>query len=285
MVSGVCQAKSRGGCRADYYQTAINPATFLAERGAHVCNGGYFFYDLNEDYMYPIWDGRLATFGPTTLCGADSQMIDGKCEKKTRGLCKEDFYKTNVNANTFLADRGEHVCNGGYFFYDLNDDYMYPVWNGRLATFGPTLCGADSLYRDGACVPRSRGDCDDLFYDLRVSDQTMIVPDDGLCATSYSYYSMIPNCGENKATAGLCSPLCGDGLIYTSAGTCATRCDVVKNIMTSTGISIPLWSSQQTSRALAVGIDDTVCYGNLIKGANTGTINVNADNQVYHAKD
>ena len=62
-----------------------------------------------------------------------------------------------------------------------------------------------------------------------------------------------------------CRPLCGAGVTQLRAG----------------DMTVPLWAARQTTPALVVGINGSVCYGNLTSGRGDG-INIQYSGQNYH---
>ncbi len=62
-----------------------------------------------------------------------------------------------------------------------------------------------------------------------------------------------------------CKPLCGAGVTQLRAG----------------DMTVPLWAARQTTPALVVGINGSVCYGNLTSGRGDG-INIQYGTAVYH---
>ncbi len=61
-------------------------------------------------------------------------------------------------------------------------------------------------------------------------------------------------------------------------------CPTYKYIKTSTGLSVPLYATKNTTPSINIGIGGNVCYANLILGRATNAINVEYNGQIYHTE-
>lgn len=121
-----------------------------------------------------------------------------------------------------------------------------------------------------------------------------------LTAPYNGYYVSYGDIGYNENYDGSCEMFCncsntsiqnGQGaytydankimqfhnILLTRAPSCHLR-----QLKTSTGLSIYLNNTKNTSPALHVNIDGEICYGNLVLGHATNTINIQYNNAIYH---
>lgn len=85
-------------------------------------------------------------------------------------------------------------------------------------------------------------------------------------------------------TSNTCPWECDSGYNLIIDGTCAQLCLAgITQIKLDGGISVPLYKSKQTVRAIGVGYANQVCYGNLAPGRATGAINVSIGGTIYHS--
>lgn len=301
LSNGNCVEKEQGVCPAGYFQTVIESTTFAGLQLRVQCGNVYSKYEMPSE-LYPIYNGVLVKFGPT-LCAGDEQVSNGACVPKRKGICPDGYYRTVIGQNTFSAQSiSDQQCMNAYTEYQA-PDYIELIYNGILVNFGPTLCGAGKFLSNGACVPRERGDCPTNFYDVTgdmynsskteegetiITKINVLLPtnQDGTCKSGYSNYGLSQNCVEG-INAPLCAVLCDSGLWYTGVGTCAEPCDGgVTHLRTSTGLSVPVYATQQITpslRVLTSGGD--MCYINALPGESDGTLNIQRADQIYHVTD
>ncbi len=288
MSSGECVARERDKCPSGYYKTLIGSATYSAPtRELKSCLNSYDDAVM-PDLFHPIYNGIVVSFG-ATLCGADEQFGAGACQPRAQGRCADGFYQTLIGPGTFSAPTVElNECMNSYDQFELSD-LLSVIYNGVLVNFGATLCGDGKYLSDGACVSYTRGTCPENFYDITVSDTTMMPRENGLCANGYKSFSLTANCASNDVQSSMCAILCDGGLTYTGAGTCAEMCSVNpgRNVtLNASGLSLPLYSRRITTPALGVATSNGgVCYGNLISGAQRGAINVVVSGKTYYLSD
>ncbi len=97
-----------------------------------------------------------------------------------------------------------------------------------------------------------------------------------------------PNSGRayypNDCVYNASNTVCSSGYNLTSDNVCAQLCTAgITRINLGGGISVPLYKSKPTTRAIGVGYANQVCYGNLAAGRAAGAINVNIGGTVYHS--
>ncbi len=61
-------------------------------------------------------------------------------------------------------------------------------------------------------------------------------------------------------------------------------CPTYKYIKTSTGLSVPLYATKNTTPSISIGIGESVCYADLIPGRASGAINIEYNGQIYHTE-
>jgi len=288
MSSGACVDVERDTCPAGYYKTLIGSATFASPSvGLKSCMNSYDD-TVMSDLFHPIYNGVVVNFG-ATLCGPDEQFGAGACVPRTQGRCGDGFYQTLIGANTFSSPSADlQQCMNSYNEYEL-PDLLSAIYNGVLVNFGATLCGNGQYLSDGACVARSRGECPENFYDITVSDTTMMPRENALCATGYKSFWLTANCASDQVQSDLCATLCDAGLTYSGTGTCGAMCSVNpgRNVtLNAAGLSLPLYSARITTPAVAVATSNGgVCYGNLVPGTQSGAINVMVSGKNYYISD
>ncbi len=86
----------------------------------------------------------------------------------------------------------------------------------------------------------------------------------------------------NSSDISACT--CGAGTITNSIGGCSAPCaSGITKLQTSTGISIPLFATKNTSPAIFVSNrSDAVCYADLTAGTATGALHVQHNGTTYH---
>ncbi len=288
LSSGECVPRERDRCPAGYYQTLIGTATYSAPTlELQSCMNAYDD-TVMPDLFHPIYNGIVVNFG-ATLCGADEQFGAGTCQPRAQGRCDTGYYQTLIGANTFSAPLAElQQCMNSYNEFELADT-LSVIYNGILVNFGATLCGDGQYLSDGTCAARTRGTCPENFYDITVSDTTMMPRENAQCATGYESFWLTANCASNDGQSNLCAILCDAGLTYTGTGTCAAMCSVNagRNVtLNATGLSLPLYSTRVTTPALGVATSNGgVCYGNLVPGTMRGAINVTVSGKNYYISD
>lgn len=285
MTNGKCADKESGKCPAGYYATVIGAATYSAATvQTRQCMNTYDMVEM-PDFFYPIYNGVLVGFG-ATLCGAGAQLENGKCVDWSRGKCPDGAHKTAIGQATFSAATVDNSqCMNTYDIYEL-PEYLTPIYNGVLVSFGATLCGAGQQMQSGACADIVRGECPENFHDITVNDETLLPRTGGVCAKNYGEYFLVANCADGAQSGGMCAMLCDAGVPYTGVGTCAAYCTHGATVLrTSTGLRIPLYDARQTTPALNVELGADVCYGNLVPGQMAGAINMRGTDGVYYLVD
>ncbi len=288
MSNGTCVDLLHERCPSGFHQSLIDSGTFSAPSlELRNCMNAYNAFTMPDEF-YAIYNGVLVNFG-ATLCDENSQYGNGACAERVQGRCPDGQYQTLIGASTFSSPSAElNECMNSYNQYEL-PDFWSAIYNGVLVNFGATLCGAGQYLSDGACVSKTRGDCPENFYDITVSDTTMMPIENKVCASGYKSFWLTANCGAGERQNSMCAILCDGDLTYTGVGTCAALCpgitrDNVTLNMTG-GRSWPLYSTRVTAPSVNVQTSGGVCYGNLEQGAQSNTINVTIGGANYHLTD
>ncbi len=88
---------------------------------------------------------------------------------------------------------------------------------------------------------------------------------------------------EKQYTNAQCPWKCTSSYALTAVNTCSLPCNMgVRRLMSSAGHDIRLFATKNTSPAIAVGNGTSVCYADLLEGAQPGGINMLFKNKVYH---
>ncbi|MCM1294089.1 MAG: hypothetical protein NC311_00820 [Muribaculaceae bacterium] len=288
MSNGICIDLSYERCPSGFHQSLIGASTFSAPSIAQRnCMNAYNPFTMPDEF-YAIYNGVLVSFG-ATLCDENSQFGGGACAERVQGRCPDGQYQTLIGANTFSSPTAElNECMNSYNQYEMPDVWS-AIYNGVLVNFGATLCGAGQYLSDGACVSRDRGDCPDSFYDITVSDTTMMPRENASCASGYSSFWLAANCASGDVQNNMCAVLCDAGLSYSGTGACVAMCSVNagRNVtLNMPGRSLPLYAVRNTTPALGVATSNGgVCYGNLVPGTMRGAINVTVSGKNYYISD
>jgi len=285
MSAGTCTDKVQNECPAGYYETLIAPSTYSAITIHNQCMNSYNKVELPTGFN-AIYNGVLIKFGPT-LCGADQQLANGKCEPKEQGRCADGSYKTLVVQSTFSAPGvSSNECMNSYNMYEL-DSVLSLIYNGVLISFGPKLCGAGQYLADGECMPTTRGECPENFHVISPDEATLgTLGGDGACANGYAGYYLNANCAAGETSDNMCAVLCDAGLQYTGLGTCAAPCPHGMTAMhLSDGHSWPMYAEKLTTPGLNIKMPAGMCYINFLPGAARGGVNVKSADGTYHITD
>ena len=80
-----------------------------------------------------------------------------------------------------------------------------------------------------------------------------------------------------------CPWKCDAGYGCTAANTCEPLCTAgITKLNTSNGLSYNIYATRQTTPALNLWRNNTICYVNLTHGTATNAINIQHGNAVYH---
>ncbi|MBR5153644.1 MAG: hypothetical protein IKW57_02515 [Alphaproteobacteria bacterium] len=227
------------------------------------CSGGTIVINCHDGYT-PNADNTECVAN-TPKCGA-GQYLDGTtCVDCPANYPLSDggdvgadgCYKNMVHAGTQnTCKKPEHsvsyacgVCTPGFCIYrDYNE-----ITN--------ETCVAD------ACdMPTINVICDNGYY---TTGGTCVACTNKPANSSYT----------GSATSNACPWKCNDGYNQTSDNTCVQLCD---SGITHIHLQIPLYSVAQTSPAINVSANGTVCYSGLVPGAGAG-LNVDYNGTTYHA--
>lgn len=261
--------------------------TFMAPVG-NVCTDGAYELKTIPDTFVPIYRGF--TDGSTVPLCDDGYLSGNTCVPFTQNTCRNNYYREDsLYRSMFMApvDNDTRCSDGAYELRTGMTDLMYPIYNGHTEGATATLCGAGKYLANGnTCTSYAQSDCPNDFADISTNATFFGIRNAGHCDTDYADYVVGQQCDENT-TDSVCAVLCGGGLLYTDIGTCATLCNIgitSFNMRKPGGptISFPLYSTQQSTPTLAVETGGGACYGNLIDGAEGGTLNIGYDGETYH---
>jgi len=285
LSNNVCIDKVRNDCPAGYFESLIPSSTYSALTVRNQCMNSYSKVEMLDGF-HALYNGVLIKFGPT-LCGADQQLANGKCQPKEQGNCADGYYKTLAAQSTFSAlSVSSNECMNSYSIFEL-DSVLSMIYNGVLIKFGPTLCGAGQYLSEGQCTPYTRGECPEKFHEISPADTTLAtLGTNGACANGYAGYPLNANCASGETSDGMCAVLCDAGLRYTGLGTCTAPCPHgITTMHLSDGHSWPMYAEKLTTPGLNIQTAAGMCYINFLPGAANGTLNVKNATGTYHITD
>jgi hypothetical protein len=172
--------------------------------------------------------------------------------------CDSGYYE--IEAGQMLSP--SECSYSGYKRYTVQDNVFDIQFSGAVLGDEITLCNNGYSTNGTSCTAYAQGACPNSYHDIKSPD-TSFTAYNGTCGTGYSRYVAQEPCGymPSKQT---CVGLCDNGELTTGAGTCASLCGLgITKFRTSNGVTVPLWSTKQTTPSLNVGYNNGVCYGNL----------------------
>lgn len=177
-------------------------------------------------FMMPAlsYGAEIVKFGPM-LCGPNQQFSNGACVDVDRGICPAGYFQTVIESTTFAGLQLRAQCMNTYSKYQMPSE-LYPIYNGVLVKFGPTLCKANTQSSNGVCVQKRKSICPDGFYRTVVGQNTFssLSVSDQQCMNAYTEYEA-PDYIEliyNGILVNFGPQLCGVGK-FLSNGTCVAR--------------------------------------------------------------
>ena len=221
----------------------------------------------------------------------DGSCTPTDCTKPVATVsCKANFYASGVTCP---------ACPTAYPYSDAgttSDGYCFVT---KTNTGSQNACSQpanSASYTCGTCTP---GTCN--WRDYKSATDTTCTPTNCdkpvasvTCNTGF-YTSGVtcPACTNKPdnsaytgtATSDACPWECDTGYGQTSANLCAQMCTAgFQHLKSSTGVSIPLYTSAQTTHSIVVKSQSgAMCYASLASGVASGAINVNLGGTTYHA--
>lgn len=285
---GLCLRAHAVTCPTDFTDHTgddILVNTFMAPVGNRCTDGAYELKTIPDTFV-PLYRGF--TDGATVPLCDDGYLSGNTCVPFAQNNCRDDYYREDsLYASTFMAPVGNRCTDGAYDYRTGVTDLIYPIYNGFVEGATATLCGAGKYLANGnTCTEYVQSDCPTDFVDISTNATLFGIRNAGHCGADYADYVVRQQCDENT-TDSVCAVLCSGGLQYTDIGTCATLCNIGMasfNMRQPGGptISFPLYSTQQSNPTLAFGLNGGVCYGNLVDGAENGTLNLRYNGATYH---
>ena len=257
--------------------TSASPGYYLESGSALACSGNKWYCPGGTETWKTVSTGYYSTGGTST-----TRTGQAKCE-----------------TNNYCVDGVKTACPTAYPYSDAgtsSDGYCYAS---KTNTGSQNACSQpanSASYTCGTCTP---GTCN--WRDYKSATDTTCTPNDCdkpvasvTCNTGY-YTSGVtcPACTNKPdnsaytgtATSNACPWSCNTGYGQTSANLCAQICTAgIQQLKSSTGVSIPLYTSAQTTHSIVVKTQaGNMCYASLASGAASGAINVNLNGTTYHA--
>jgi hypothetical protein len=99
-------------------------------------------------------------------------------------------------------------------------------------------------------------------------------------------YGMADSCPIDPGIAAV-DPngmVCSSGYVLTDAGKCSRLCMLgITALRTGGGLSVPLYATKNTTPAINIGYNGSVCYASLAAGGATNALNFTWDGNTYHS--
>ena len=238
---------------------------------------------------------------------------DGSC---TPADCVKDPKTVTANANYYVSGVTCPACsskNSGYPYSaggNISYTSCYSGTKSRTWSGSQTACSKPANSASYSCDTCAGAACDYVAYlnSAGTGDGTIksgcstnttacqqnVKSGSVTCNTGF-YTSGVtcPACTNKPdnsaytgtATSNACPWECNNGYGQTSANLCAQMCTAgFQHLKSSTGVSIPLYTSAQTTHSIVVQSQSgAMCYASLASGAASGAINVNLGGTTYHA--
>ena len=270
-------------CPANHNKVGRDLAYSFTQPVGSKCNmPGYHLADI-PDELVPIYNG--ATIGSAVTLCPGGYKNGSSCTNYAQGHCESGYYDmAGVAQSAVSAKVGNSCLVPGYRQREIPDE-MYAIYNGFAVGTATTLCGADAYRSGSSCVALTGVGCPTNYKKLPAASGVLApLTAPGTCGTGKHSYVFNQRCDENPDDDS-CVLVCEDGLNYTGVGTCAALCEYgATELRTSTGVSLPLYATKETTPALNVGIGEGICYINLVQGATSGNALMLRNGQtLYHA--
>ncbi|MBR2012201.1 MAG: hypothetical protein IKA08_02985, partial [Alphaproteobacteria bacterium] len=166
--------------------------------------------------------------------------------------------KTITGGSTTVVNAKEYYNGSAYpaCTYNVNCNARYGASGNKTSNPACTLCNRTQYSAGGTAT------CEDCSN-----------------APEHAYYSGGP------FASSACEWLCEAGYVNRTGNQCAQMCTAgISYLKSSTGVSIPLYTSAQTTHSIVVQSQSgAMCYANLAEGEKAKAINVNLNGTTYHA--
>ena len=283
---GSCSAASStcaltvNSCRATYYKN---------ENGCSLCSG------LSSAYANSNDGNSSGTSACFTSCGNGTWVASAKaaCTDVTSG------YHRGAHDVSYGSTDIRYECPDGYAGSDgtrAANTSCYAACSAKTITGGSTTVVNAKEYYNGSAYPACTYNVN-CKAKYGASGNKTSNPACTLCnSTQYSAggTATCTNCSGAPEHAyyhggpfasSACEWLCETGYVRRTENQCAQMCTAgFHYLKSSTGVSIPLYTSAQTTHSIVVQSQSgAMCYASLAEGAASGAINVNLGGTTYHA--
>ena len=261
----VCMASDTNGTYKDSCRT----------NGGTTCNPGYYF------------DGIAHR-------GSFEAVVSGSCQLVPAGK-----YFAGGEITDFNTAQVPATCPSTYPNSDAGTSSASYCYKNVTLTGTQTPCDKPNNSTEYACDTCQVGTC--TYADYYSATDSVCTPANceqsvkpGSVVCEVNYYTtgtaceLCKNAPGNAHYTGVsssssCPWECDSGYNQTSDNQCGQFCTSgITHIKTSTGLSIPLYSSARTSPAINIKWNNQVCYGSLVSGTASGAINVDVGGTKYH---
>ena len=261
-------ASSCSSCPTDYKNSGTTAASHAGSASCKITvTGGYYIgtagdnssnWDQCSDGTYKA--SHTVAYGSTSSC---STCPDGYAGSDGTRAANTSCYaacsaKTITGGSTTVVNAKEYYNGSAYpaCTYNVNCKARYGASGNKTSNPACTLCNSTQYSAGGTATC---ADCSN--------------------APEHAYYSGGP------FASSACEWLCKAGYVNRTGNQCAQICTAgFRYLKSSTGVSIPLYTSAQTTHSIVVQSQSgAMCYANLAEGAASGAINVNLNGTTYHA--
>lgn len=235
------------------------------------------------DELSAIYNGTLV--GTAIKVCPNGYLNGSSCTDYAQGHCESGYYDMAGVGASAVSERVGNTCVvGGYAVRELPNS-VYAIYNGFTAGSTTTLCGADAYRNGSSCTPLTGTDCPTNYKKIPLASSILsAVSNTGSCSSEKTPFSFNQSC-DSTPTDSLCVQVCNSGLKYTAVGTCASLCaNGTTELRTSTGVSLPIYSTKETTPALNIDTGAGICYTNLLPGSTSeSTLMLYNGETTYHA--
>ena len=261
-------ASSCSSCPTDYKNSGTTAASHAGSASCIITvTGGYYIgtagdnssnWDQCADGTYKA--SHAVAYGSTSSC---STCPDGYAGSDGTRAANTSCYaacsaKTITGGSTTVVNAKEYYNGSAYpaCTYNVNCNARYGASGNKTSNPACTLCNRTQYSAGGTAT------CEDCSN-----------------APEHAYYSGGP------FASSACEWLCKAGYVNRTGNQCAQMCTAgISYLKSSTGVSIPLYTSAQTTHSIVVQSQSgAMCYANLAEGEKAKAINVNLNGTTYHA--
>lgn len=280
--NSTCTTYTTGSCDTGYIEFENNPSTFI---GAYEnkCQISTYKKTLVPDTLIALRYSGILSGDETLLCTNGYSSNNSTCTSYATHDCESGYYEQTSNHETFIGVYDNKCAIATYKKKSVPNTTVVLTYRGVVSGTETLLCSNGYSANNSTCTNYTSGYCWNGYYDMNLGVTTFSEQTNGACASNTHDFTTTA-CGY-APTADTCLDVCGDGQMYTGAGTCASLCSLgITKLRTSTGLVLPLWSNKQTTPSVNIGYNDGVCYINLETGpGGTNTLNVRYNDTTYHA--